>query len=232
MTEKKVYYYKGNPYTILSETKMKIGDMWKDCVIYKCEYKNPDGDIWVRLRHEFFELFKPKSKRPTMSIEEYLDKAHTYSSIDKDRLNEYVYYGALEEIGELTGKIVKSLRGDYTIIADDVQIDPTKEASIKYIRYKDLMLEVGDIIWMLHMRDRDCLSSYSGSKLLSISEVLISIWHLTIEWTSSNYNNAMSELALIMDYFGYTLEEVLYLNIEKLEQRRINNTIKGSGDNR
>lgn len=232
VTEKRVYYYKGNPYTILSETKIKVGNMWKDCVVYKCEYENPDGDIWVRQSREFFELFKPKPKRPTVSIEDYLNKAHTYSSIDIYKLNEYVYYGALEEIGELTGKLVKSLRGDYAIIADDRHIDSIKEASGKYIRYKDLMLEVGDIIWMLHMRDRNCLSSYSGSKLLNISEVLRSIWHLTAFWTSSRYNNVMSELALIMDYFGYTLEEVLYLNIEKLEQRRINNTIKGSGDNR
>ena len=43
--EKEIYYYKGNPYTILSETKIKVGDMWKDCVVYKCEYKNPDGSI-------------------------------------------------------------------------------------------------------------------------------------------------------------------------------------------
>ena len=224
---KEIYYCQGNPYTILSETKIKVGDMWKDCVVYKCEYENPEGSIWVRQRQEFFELFKPKAKRPSMSIEDYLDRAHTYSNIDKDKLEEYVYYGALEEIGELTGKLVKSLRGDYVILPDDVFT-----VSNKFINYKDLMLEVGDIIWMLHMRERNCLRVLRTAGINSISDVLKAIRYATYNWTNSQYNATVLNLLPIIEYFGYTLEEVLYLNIEKLEQRRLNNTIQGNGDNR
>ena len=148
--EKEIYYYKGNPYTILSETKIKVGDMWKDCVVYRCEYESPDGSIRVRQRQEFFELFKPKAKRPTMSLEAYSSKAMEFTTRTGVALINYSKLGMLEEIGELAGKIAKNIRGDYAIITDNRHIDSTKEASGKYIRVKDLMLEVGDILWMLN----------------------------------------------------------------------------------
>lgn len=70
-----IYYYKGKPYTIVAESKMKIKalidygylecnmklehmDRWVDVIIYQCEYENPEGRIWVRLKEQFFELFK------------------------------------------------------------------------------------------------------------------------------------------------------------------------------
>jgi hypothetical protein len=70
---KEIYYYKGKPYTILAESKIKlsgiidlpeievtdveVGADWVDVIVYECEYDNPDGKIWVRTRKQFFELF-------------------------------------------------------------------------------------------------------------------------------------------------------------------------------
>lgn len=55
---KKRYIYKGNPYVIFQETKMKVDGEWIDCVIYQTLYDNPDGEFWVRSSEEFFALFQ------------------------------------------------------------------------------------------------------------------------------------------------------------------------------
>jgi len=236
---KEIYYYKGNPYTILSETKIKVGDMWKDCVVYKCEYENPDGSIWVRQRQEFFELFRPKAKRPTMTLEAYSSRAMEFTTMTGLTLTNYSKLGMLEEIGELAGKIAKNIRGDYAIITDDRHIDSTKGDSGKYIRVKDLMLEVGDILWMLtayrhnnSIRGLDIITLDVPDKPTTQVELCKTIISLNGYWINGYNDKAFTMIIHIIEYFGYTLEEVLYLNIEKLEQRRINNTIQGNGDNR
>ena len=55
---KKIYQYKGKPYSIVEETKTKINGQWVDSIIYKTLYVNPEGSIWVRTKEEFFSLFK------------------------------------------------------------------------------------------------------------------------------------------------------------------------------
>lgn len=55
-----IYSYKEKDYEIIEKSKIKIGKIWIDVIIYKCLYNNPDGLIWVRESTEFFELFKPK----------------------------------------------------------------------------------------------------------------------------------------------------------------------------
>ncbi len=54
----KIYTYKGKKYRIFAESKMKINDKWKDCIIYQTLYFNQDGWIWVRTKEEFFKLFE------------------------------------------------------------------------------------------------------------------------------------------------------------------------------
>lgn len=51
-------YYKGRPYEKLYDSQVKIEGNWYDCVIYKCLYPNPDGEIWVRLKYDFELKFK------------------------------------------------------------------------------------------------------------------------------------------------------------------------------
>ena len=54
------YYFKDKPYTIFSETKIKIGEDWVDGIIYKTEYFNPNGEFFVRTKEDFFNRFKQK----------------------------------------------------------------------------------------------------------------------------------------------------------------------------
>lgn len=52
-----IYEFKGKPYSVMCETKMKISELWIDVVIYKTEYHNPDGMYWVREKGQFYKLF-------------------------------------------------------------------------------------------------------------------------------------------------------------------------------
>lgn len=60
VTPHEVYEYKGKPYTIMSETKMKVGKAWVDAIVYQTLYENKDGVYWVREKGEFYEKFKLK----------------------------------------------------------------------------------------------------------------------------------------------------------------------------
>ena len=68
------YYYKGKPYRIVAESKIKASGViewwagkgkfaihpaheWIDVVIYECLYDNPDGMVWVRTKEQFYNLF-------------------------------------------------------------------------------------------------------------------------------------------------------------------------------
>lgn len=42
------------------QSKIKHEETWRDVIIYRCEYYNPDGMIWVRFSDDFFILFKEK----------------------------------------------------------------------------------------------------------------------------------------------------------------------------
>jgi hypothetical protein len=53
-----IYYYKGKPYKIFAESKMKISNLWIDVIIYETLYDNKDGKYWVREKGQFYELFK------------------------------------------------------------------------------------------------------------------------------------------------------------------------------
>jgi hypothetical protein len=59
MSKIKIYSYKDKRYIFIRESMMKIGERWIDVVIYKCLYENPDGDVWVREKEQFYKLFTP-----------------------------------------------------------------------------------------------------------------------------------------------------------------------------
>jgi hypothetical protein len=56
MPKQKRYMYKDQTYQFIFTGKMKIGQVWIMCCIYK-SYK--DGRIYVRERGDFNEKFKP-----------------------------------------------------------------------------------------------------------------------------------------------------------------------------
>jgi len=53
-----VYIYKEKPYYIVEETSIKVGGTWIPCIIYATLYENPDGELWVRFKEDFFNLFE------------------------------------------------------------------------------------------------------------------------------------------------------------------------------
>lgn len=65
-----IYYYKDKPYQLVHMTKIKLNGIWQEAVLYKCLYVNPNGMLWVRLKDDFFNNFKPK-------IDESKNKAAT-----------------------------------------------------------------------------------------------------------------------------------------------------------
>lgn len=64
-----------------------------------------------------------------LTMNKYQEKAHKFANY-KD--NDYPYYGIVEELGELFGKLARVRRGDKTIISSN-----------------DLELELGDVLWNL-----------------------------------------------------------------------------------
>lgn len=61
-----VYYYKGKPYTIRGESKIKIGGIWIEIVEYQAEYDAVYGKNYARFKKEFYELFKPYNEEVTL----------------------------------------------------------------------------------------------------------------------------------------------------------------------
>lgn len=212
---KQIYKYKGNPYSIVKRTSMKVHSQWEKCVVYKCEYPNPDGDIWVRSEKEFFELFK--LVRPTMSKEEYSKIAPTFNTtMDEHTLSSYSYCGFLSEVGEVISKFTKSLRGDYIILPDGMS------STYKYINHKDIIYELGDVLWMVNAYT--CSIPRSNNNLTSNQGVLSACSASIIAWCSGGFEDSMFFIEYIIKELGYTIEEVLYLNIEKLKERKVMET--------
>lgn len=50
------YEYNDTIYKVVFTSKMKIGQLWLNCIVYQ-SYK--DKKIWVREAGDFFEKFKP-----------------------------------------------------------------------------------------------------------------------------------------------------------------------------
>jgi hypothetical protein len=97
MIETEVYYYKGKPYRILMESRLKARGVfelfgfdwiedkyfedreWVEVVIYETLYENPDGRVWVREKEQFFKLFKKRGE----------DMDNHYLNEDKEKWREH-----------------------------------------------------------------------------------------------------------------------------------------------
>lgn len=79
----------------------------------------------------------------SLTLKEYQEQAHTTACYKGEW---YPILALQEEVGELSGKLAKAQRGDYSIISDDlVPIDGQK---VIYI--SDIKKEIGDILWQLN----------------------------------------------------------------------------------
>ncbi|MEA2037038.1 MAG: hypothetical protein U9O94_05990 [Nanoarchaeota archaeon] len=166
-----------------------------------------------------------------MNFEEHTNKClNTW--IRDDTALERTELGLIEEVGEVAGKHKKFLRGDYD-----------KE------EYDRLVLgELGDVLFYLTM---NCYENNINIKEFALpNRVIKSNTFEYIKQLNKNVSKLLKipndEETLILHYVvvvisniidianqsGYTLQQVANANIEKLSKRKINGTIKGSGDDR
>lgn len=159
-----------------------------------------------------------------MSIRDtYAEQAWEFA-LPSARNVEYLSLGLWGEVGELASLVAKSIR-------DETELDKTAVAK-----------ELGDVMWFIAgsamyndngrtfgvLVDETAVSevSYDGySTTEAVSEFISSV----IDGDLSEVFDSAAELARI---FGYTLDEVLEMNLAKLQSRRDRGKITGSGDDR
>lgn len=144
-----------------------------------------------------------------MTLDEYQELAFK-TCTQASYCDEYLDLGYLAEVGELAGKLAKRIRGD---VVNDMPI----------------MLEIGDIAWMIAIKAR------LHGKQISLVQ-LVPYYHGTVfdllTPTKKSHNLKMSILKDVCEKLGFSLWECLQLNIDKLSGRQDRGTIMGSGDNR
>ena len=171
-----------------------------------------------------------------MEIKDYAAKCRTFVTMqDQDALRKYLQLGIIEEIGEVSGKIAKVIRArgaaDFT--------HEEKEAIVK---------ELGDVCWFVVVscnqveiidwyiannngfETGDCFIKADFAELLRVLSIVA-------EQRNNDVNVSACYHALTIVYeiakrLGYTLDEVMEKNIEKLTDRQARGVINGSGDNR
>jgi len=143
----------------------------------------------------------------------YQEEAHKFASYEH---RAYPYLGLQEEIGELVGKIAKSFRGD------------------KELGLEDLKKEAGDCMWMTSEID-----FLEGNNILKEA---YGVWddynnHTPAEITEDKFveflcgtEHPTTKALCVMFYYGLDLEEILQMNIDKLQSRLERGVIKGDGD--
>ena len=145
--------------------------------------------------------------------ENYQEEAHKFASYEH---RAYPYLGLQEEIGELIGKVAKSFRGD------------------KELDLEDLKKEAGDCFWMASEIDIDnndnilteayeAWDEYKGHDACEIKEDEF------IEFLCS-HEHPMTKALTIMFRYGLDLEEILQMNIDKLQSRLERGVIRGDVD--
>lgn len=165
-----------------------------------------------------------------MKPNEYIAKIKEFVVVPEEHMEAYLTTLLASEAGECLGLYGKYLRGDFG----------TDRAA-----YKDKMLkEFGDVCFGLCLlADRWNLPLNWGSGEFDYwafdeEEYLIDLCARAVE-TVSAYRNpdkasmiypVWNRLTSGLDFYGFTLEQVMEANIEKLEARKAKGTIRGSGE--
>lgn len=179
-----------------------------------------------------------------MKITTYKAKCQTFITMtDKVMLRHYLKLGFIEEVGELAGKFAKVIRSKSAIrLSAEERLEVAKE--------------LGDILWFVsclcdgkmdfeeQVRNkerfnytRECLDPY---RIFSPNVIEICIDNLVQIYCSVTMGGmnaeqcaeAYTNVVIIANKIGYTLDEIMQINIDKLTDRRERGVINGSGDNR
>lgn len=156
----------------------------------------------------------------------------------------YLFEGLISEIGEVFGKLKRTIRGDYEL-TDKVR--------------KEIGMELGDVMWylmqILYLYRRNP-SHYIPNEIIKFSDqhkdrinnrlvhqnamILYSVSANFIDMITrgrrhfsqiqSTFVMLSSLIALISSQLGLELYDVINWNVNKLSARKKANTIKGTGD--
>lgn len=175
-----------------------------------------------------------------MDIAVYSEKATSFAlgAIHNDQV--YFFLGLASELGEVADKVKKQIRDS--------------EAQFSDLFKKNLALELGDCFWYINsichiskltfdpyafdlnylpQNEYDCRSL---AYMILETHNLVKFDGFTetgeIMVSQTLINDIINKLSKICHAIGYPSALVLQLNIDKLNSRKANNTISGSGDYR
>lgn len=134
---------------------------------------------------------------------------------------EYLSLGLWGEVGELASLVAKSIR-------DETELDNTVVAK-----------ELGDIVWFVASSAMFMDAGDDFTTLLHDAEVSDNARTLVEEAEAvlyatirTDFLDLFDSIATLAHGLGYTLDEVLEMNLAKLQSRRDRGKITGSGDDR
>ena len=156
-----------------------------------------------------------------MSIRDtYAEQAWEFA-LPSARNVKYLSLGLWGEVGELASLVAKSIR-------DETELDKTAVAK-----------ELGDVIWFVASSAMFMDAGDDFTTLLNDAEVsdndrtLIEEAEAVLDATiRTDFLDLFDSIATLAHKLGYTLDEVLEMNLAKLQSRRDRGKITGSGDDR
>ena len=156
-----------------------------------------------------------------MSIRDtYAEQAWEFA-LPSARNVKYLSLGLWGEVGELASMFAKSIR-------DETELDKTAVAK-----------ELGDVMWFIASSAMFMDAGDDFTTLLHDAEVgdndrtLIEEAEAVLDATiRTDFVDLFDSIASLAHGLGYTLDEVLEMNLAKLQSRRDRGKITGSGDDR
>lgn len=156
-----------------------------------------------------------------MSIRDtYAEQAWDFA-LPSARNVKYLSLGLWGEVGELASLVAKSIR-------DETELDKTAVAK-----------ELGDVVWFVASSAMFMDAGDDFTTLLNDAEVsdndrmLIEEAEAVLDATiRTDFLDLFDSIATLAHGVGYTLDEVLEMNLAKLQSRRDRGKITGSGDDR
>lgn len=156
-----------------------------------------------------------------MSIRDtYAEQAWDFA-LPSARNVKYLSLGLWGEVGELASLVAKSIR-------DETELDKTAVAK-----------ELGDLMWfvaasaMFMDAGDDFTTLIKDAEVIDNARTLVEEAEAVLDATiRTDFLDLFDSVATLAHGVGYTLDEVLEMNLAKLQSRRDRGKITGSGDDR
>lgn len=172
-----------------------------------------------------------------MTIDEYIAKIKEFVVVPGEHLEAYLTTLLASEAGECVGLYGKKLRGDF-----DAKSSDPYERLVHEMRYKNkMLLELGDCIFALAL-----ISDFYKWELKGPDEYMDDEYFILRNFIQSAASSICAApvaacmylsdcfvfLKTAVNFYGFTLEQVMQANIDKLTARKEKGTIMGSGSDR